>query len=40
MLFGTKNWESRFYKEHTLVDIFNGDRIVVEKNLTLKGVIE
>ncbi len=38
MLFGTKDWESRFYKERTLVDIFSGDTTVVEKNLTLRGL--
>lgn len=37
-LFGTKDWEDRFYKERTLVDIFQGDRKVVEKNLTLQGL--
>ncbi|HEV2295756.1 MAG TPA: three-Cys-motif partner protein TcmP [Tepidisphaeraceae bacterium] len=38
MLFGSKDWESKFYKERTLVDIFNGDTTVVEKNLTLQGL--
>ena len=37
-LFGTKDWESRFYKERTLIDIFHGDMTVVEKNLTLQGL--
>ncbi len=37
-MFGTKDWESRFYKERTQVDIFDVDMTVVEKNLTLKGL--
>lgn len=37
-LFGTKDWEQRFYKERVLLDIFSGDTTVVEKNLTLKGL--
>jgi len=37
-LFGTKDWETRFYKERTLVDIFSGDMTVIEKNLTLRGL--
>ncbi|MDB5358517.1 MAG: uncharacterized protein JWN24_4970 [Phycisphaerales bacterium] len=38
MLFGTKDWEARFYKERTLVDIFKGDMTVIEKNLKLQGL--
>jgi len=38
MLFGTKDWEAKFYKGHTLVDIFNGDMRVIQKNLTLQGL--
>jgi three-Cys-motif partner protein len=38
MLFGTKDWEAKFYKERTLVDIFDGDMTVIEKNLTLQGL--
>lgn len=37
-LFGTKDWEKHFYKERVLIDIFNSDTTVVEKNLTLKGL--
>jgi three-Cys-motif partner protein len=37
-LFGTKDWQSRFYKERTNVDIFTGDMTVVEKQLTLEGL--
>jgi three-Cys-motif partner protein len=37
-LFGTKDWEPRFYKERTLIDIFNGDMTIIEKNLTLQGM--
>jgi three-Cys-motif partner protein len=37
-LFGTKDWEKKFYKERTLVDIFHGDQTVIEKNLTLHGL--
>jgi hypothetical protein len=37
-LFGTKDWQSRFYKERKLVDIFSGDLTVVEKNVTLRGL--
>jgi three-Cys-motif partner protein len=37
-LFGAKDWEGRFYKELTLVDIFNGDMTVIEKNVTLEGL--
>lgn len=38
MLFGTKDWKGRFYKERTRVDIFNGDMTVIEKKLTLQGL--
>lgn len=38
MLFGAKDWESRFYKERTRISIFEGDMTVIEKNLTLKGL--
>ncbi len=38
LLFGTKDWEGRFYKERTRVDIFDGDMTVIEKNLTLRGL--
>lgn len=38
MLFGTREWEQRFYKERTLPDIFHGDITVVEKSLTLQGL--
>lgn len=38
MLFGSEDWESRFYKERTQVDIFTGDMTIVEKNLTLQGL--
>jgi three-Cys-motif partner protein len=38
MLFGTKDWEGKFYKERTLIDIFNGDMTVIEKNVTLQGL--
>jgi len=38
MLFGTKDWESRFYKERTLVDIFSGDMTVIQKHLTMQGL--
>jgi three-Cys-motif partner protein len=37
-LFGTDDWEKRFYKERVLINIFNGDTKVVEKNLTMKGL--
>ncbi len=37
-LFGTKEWESQFYKERTLLDIFSGDMTVIEKKLTLQGL--
>jgi len=37
-LFGTKDWELRFYKERTDVDIFGGDRTIIEKDLTIKGL--
>jgi three-Cys-motif partner protein len=37
-LFGTGEWESRFYKQRTLVDIFHGDMTVIEKSLTLQGL--
>jgi len=38
MLFGTKDWRSKFYKERTIIDIFNGDMTVIEKSLTFKGM--
>jgi three-Cys-motif partner protein len=37
-LFGSKEWENRFYKPRTITDIFNGDFTVVEKALTLEGL--
>ena len=38
-LFGTKQWEPRFYRERRLIDIFSHeDRKSVEKNLTLSGL--
>lgn len=37
-LFGTKDWETRFYKERRLENIFSGDMTVIEKNLTLQGL--
>jgi three-Cys-motif partner protein len=37
-LFGNGDWEGRFYKERTLIDIFSGDVTVVEKTLTLQGL--
>ena len=37
-LFGTRDWESRFYKERTISDIFSGDQTIVEKALTLEGL--
>jgi three-Cys-motif partner protein len=38
-LFGTPDWEQRFYKERTLVDIFDGDRRVVQKKaITLESL--
>lgn len=37
-LFGTDQWESRFYKERTLIDIFNGDMTIIEKDLTMQGM--
>jgi three-Cys-motif partner protein len=37
-LFGTKDWESRFYKERTHEGMFSGDITVIEKSLTLKGL--
>lgn len=37
-LFGTSDWEQRFYKKHTLRDIFDGDMTVVQKALTLEGL--
>lgn len=37
-LFGTKGWEQQFYKERTIIDIFDGDTTVVEKKLTLDGL--
>ncbi len=38
LLFGSKDWETRFYTERKLVDIFDGDITLIEKNLTLKGL--
>lgn len=38
MLFGTHAWESRFYKERTLIDIFDGDMTIIEKKVTLQGM--
>lgn len=37
-VFGSNAWETRFYKEHRLIDIFSGDITVVEKNLTFEGL--
>ena len=37
-LFGTQDWKKQFYKERTLIDIFDGDMTVIEKNLTLLGM--
>lgn len=37
-LFGGNEWESRFYREHRLLDIFGGDKTIVEKNLTMAGL--
>lgn len=37
-LFGTVEWERRFYKERTLEDIFSGPETVVKKSLTLRGL--
>jgi three-Cys-motif partner protein len=37
-LFGTKEWEARFYKQRTLDDMFSSDITVVEKSLTLEGL--
>lgn len=37
-LFGSKEWESRFYRERTLINIFDGDMTVIEKNLTMQGL--
>ena len=37
-LFGTGEWEQRFYKERVLTDFFSGDVTVVEKNLTFRGL--
>jgi three-Cys-motif partner protein len=33
--FGTEEWESRFYKKAIHMDIFHGDRTLIEKQLTL-----
>ena len=38
IMFGTGDWEQRFYKERRLIDIFNGDVAIVEKNLTFNGL--
>lgn len=37
-LFGTSEWEQRFYQERTLADIFEGDVTIVQKTLTLRGL--
>lgn len=37
-LFGSKDWEQRFYKARTTTDIFSGDFTVVEKALTFEGL--
>ena len=38
-LFGTEDWEPKFYKQRRLIDIFSDeDRTIVEKNLTLSGL--
>lgn len=37
-LFGTDEWERRFYTEHTVHDIFGADLTITEKRLTLKGL--
>lgn len=38
VLFGTKEWEARFYNQRQVTDIFDGDITVIEKNLTLQGL--
>ena len=37
-LFGTNEWEQRFYRQRRQTDIFLGDVTVVEKQLTLSGL--
>ena len=37
-MFGTKDWETQFYKQKTRINIFNDDETVIEKSLTLRGL--
>lgn len=37
-LFGTAEWEDRFYREHQLLEFFDGDTTVRQKALTLEGL--